>query len=255
MEGVHIMRNFLWAFIALYGCEVAGPQVAVSATSNDGYADASVVDLGEDATGAVQETADATVASADVVAVPDATTEVYVGVDTEDVMVDSDPDAVPEIAAEIQEDVLDVQLSAEVTVKDTGPDPCAGANCDDGNACTDDTCDKAKGCLHAPNALFCDDKNVCTTGDKCTAGACVAGSFAGLSPTCSCQFDVQCADSDTCTVDKCVNYQCTHALPGTVCSCEAFCGTPKNSDWVCSCTSDCVAAGNCCTDYKKFCVP
>ena len=56
------------------------------------------------------------------------------------------------------------------------------AQCDDGNACTTDTCALPRGdgatphCVHepAPAGTACDDGNPCTMGDACTAdGACV----------------------------------------------------------------------------------
>lgn len=243
------MRNLTLALVALYGCEVVGPRVAAQLTSNDGYADTAALDLGDDATSAVQETSDATAVYADVTVTPDTETDEWVA-DAEDAAVGSGTDT----AVEIQEDAPDVQLAVEVTTADTGPDPCAGANCDDGNTCTDDTCDKAKGCLHTANTLFCDDKNVCTTGDKCTAGACVAGSFAGLSPTCNCQFDSQCDDSDTCTADTCVNYNCVHTQP--TCSCVSLtCELPFNSGYVCACVNICVKSDGCCANSIQGCVP
>lgn len=45
--------------------------------------------------------------------------------------------------------------------------------CDDGNACTDDSCDKVGGCVFAPNAAPCDSGS-CTTGDGCQGGTCVS---------------------------------------------------------------------------------
>ncbi len=177
-------------------------------------------------------------------AAPDAAVEVFVI----DAVADTAPDA-----------AQDVAVADAPSATDTGPDPCAGANCDDGNACTDDTCDKAKGCLHTANTLFCDDKNVCTTGDKCTAGACVAGSFAGLSPTCNCQFDGQCDDNNVCTADTCVNYNCLHKQTSQTCSCAYGGGCSKQSapDEVngCACTAACVANDTCCPDYQQVCVP
>ncbi len=181
------------------------------------------------------------VAQADVSAdaAPDATVEVFVI----DAVADTAPDA-----------KQDVAVADAPSATDTGPDPCAGANCDDGNACTDDTCDKVQGCLHTANSLFCDDKNVCTTGDKCSAGVCVAGGFAGLSPTCNCQFDGQCDDSDTCTADTCVNYQCVHTQP--TCSCVALkCGLPFGGGYVCACVNICVKSDGCCANSIQGCVP
>ena len=52
---------------------------------------------------------------------------------------------------------------------------CSGgseANCNDGNLCTDDSCDPLVGCVHTPNADQCNDGNVCTTGDICSDGIC-----------------------------------------------------------------------------------
>ncbi len=65
------------------------------------------------------------------------------------------------------------------------------ADCNDGNVCTDDSCDAKKGCLHAANAAACTDNNACTMGDQCKGGACVT---AGA---------VSCDDSNLCTADTC----------------------------------------------------
>ena len=65
-------------------------------------------------------------------------------------------------------------------------------NCDDGNPCTDDSCDPAIGCVHLANAALCDDGNLCTTGDHCGAGKCV---FDGYQ---------DCDDENVCTKDLCV---------------------------------------------------
>lgn len=43
-------------------------------------------------------------------------------------------------------------------------DPCEGVRCDDGNACTDDSCDPAIGCIHVP---------LCDANATCVAAACV----------------------------------------------------------------------------------
>ena len=47
---------------------------------------------------------------------------------------------------------------------------CAGTKCDDGNACTTDTCDKAKGCVFTNNALSC--KTSGGSAGVCKAGVC-----------------------------------------------------------------------------------
>jgi len=53
-------------------------------------------------------------------------------------------------------------------------------DCNDGNACTDDGCDAATGCVHANNAAPCDDGNACTTGDVCDEGECLPGAIGGF---------------------------------------------------------------------------
>jgi len=45
--------------------------------------------------------------------------------------------------------------------------------------CTDDVCDGAGACTHAPNSAPCDDRNGCTSNDVCSGGSC-AGTL--LSP-------------------------------------------------------------------------
>ncbi len=60
---------------------------------------------------------------------------------------------------------------------------CVGTqpNCDDGNGCTNDSCNPTSGaCVHtnAPNA--CDDGNACTTNDVCGDNAALAQNFDGV---------------------------------------------------------------------------
>jgi sugar lactone lactonase YvrE len=63
------------------------------------------------------------------------------------------------------------------------PDSCKDAQCvfgdskvcDDSNVCTADSCDTKTGeCVFTPKAGSCDDGTVCTKGDHCTAGTCLA---------------------------------------------------------------------------------
>jgi len=55
------------------------------------------------------------------------------------------------------------------------------ANCNDGNDCTTDSCDKVLGCVSAAakDATKCDDGSVCSQPDSCQAGKCVAGCDGG----------------------------------------------------------------------------
>jgi cysteine-rich repeat protein len=54
-----------------------------------------------------------------------------------------------------------------------GPPP----NCDDGNLCTDDSCDPAIGCVNTNNTAPCDDDNACTQTDVCSGGGCVGTNY------------------------------------------------------------------------------
>ncbi len=107
---------------------------------------------------------------------------------------------------------------------------CGGGvslGCDDGNACTDDSCGAA-GCTFVANAEACDDGNACTSGDQCSGGAC-AGAAAvactdgiactqdGCDPATGCTFDDiegACSDGDPCTVgDACSGGACVGGAP------------------------------------------
>ncbi len=67
------------------------------------------------------------------------------------------------------------------------------ADCDDGDACTADSCSDGA-CAHEP--LDCDD------GDGCTVDSCAAG---------QCEHrPLDCDDDDPCTVDSCADGQCGH---------------------------------------------
>ena len=130
----------------------------------------------------------------------------------------------------------------------TTGDICAGGEClgtgtlgcDDGNACTDDSCDPQSGCVHSPNQGACDDQNPCTANDQCVVGVCK-----GLGLT-------DCNDQDPCTNDWC-DFQegCLHMLnqapcdDGDACTAEDHCadglcasGIPIDCDDDNVCTDD-----------------
>jgi hypothetical protein len=107
--------------------------------------------------------------------------------------------------------------------------------CDDGNACTQDSCEGEVGCVHEPlTGVECIDGDSCTVGDHCEEGNCVGS-------------EVLCDDQNPCTDDSCdgtggceftVNEAfCDDGNPctvGDVCS-EGECnGTPVE----CDCQSD-----------------
>ncbi len=69
---------------------------------------------------------------------------------------------------------------------------CVGKNivCNDGNACTNDSCSKGK-CVYAPKSGgSCSDGNICTVSDTCASGKC-----AGKAKDCN--------DGNHCTTDSC----------------------------------------------------
>ncbi len=87
---------------------------------------------------------------------------------------------------------------------------CLGAGvlaCNDGNPCTDDSCQPGVGCQFVANAAPCDDGNDCTLGDTCQAGWCGGG------------IPLDCQDDDPCTDDLCVPLQgCIHPHNTAPCS-------------------------------------
>lgn len=97
----------------------------------------------------------------------------------------------------------------ERCVAGTCTPPNAPLVCDDGDACTADSCDPGAGCAHADtlcaatcgpgdDGLRCSDGTACTVGDTCSGGACVGSPLA-------------CDDADPCTVDSCnVTLGCTY---------------------------------------------
>ena len=54
------------------------------------------------------------------------------------------------------------------------------ADCDDGNDCTDDTCDPFTGCQYTnDDTNSCDDNNECTENDACSGGQCISDPIEG----------------------------------------------------------------------------
>jgi hypothetical protein len=89
--------------------------------------------------------------------------------------------------------------------------------CDDGNPCTDDSCDTELGCLQIPNSDPCDDGSLCTTNDQCSGGQCTGESTCSDGDACngeeSCDEatgacgpspgPLDCDDGNVCTTDAC----------------------------------------------------
>ncbi len=114
--------------------------------------------------------------------------------------------------------------------------------CNDKNACTDDSCDPKLGCKYTPNTNPCDaDDNLCTENDACANGTCVAGK-----PK-ACVSDDQCLDGKCSIVDGKCKYPFKEGLPcsdgspctlGDKCSVDKCVGSAANCDDNNACTGD-----------------
>ncbi|MCB9737955.1 MAG: hypothetical protein H6747_01730 [Deltaproteobacteria bacterium] len=121
---------------------------------------------------------------------------------------------------------------------------CVGSplSCDDGKACTTDSCDKLGGCKVTPKTdAPCDDGNACTTGDICLSSGVCAPTGSKL-----------CGDGNSCTIDSCdPKSGCVNAVQdkascddGSACTSGDACngsqcvGSPITCDDGQSCTKD-----------------
>ena len=104
--------------------------------------------------------------------------------------------------------------------------------CDDNNACTDDSCNNFKGCIHLSNDLACDDNSQCTKADKCKDGACAGGT------------KLDCDDGKPCTIDSCdAKTGCAH---------KNIDSGPCDDGDACTSGTSC-KAGACVDGTKKVC--
>ncbi len=127
-------------------------------------------------------------------------------------------------------------------------------SCDDGDACTADVCDPVTGCSSSP--ISCDD------GDPCTVSSCDSETGCATTP-------VDCDDGDPCTVDSCdaatgcssVALDCDDGNECTADSCDAVLGcvnepiTGTCSDDGNECTDDVCDAGQCTHPDNGSCGP
>lgn len=96
--------------------------------------------------------------------------------------------------------------------------------CDDGNPCTENSCDPVGGCQHAPVAAgtSCDDGNVCNGQETCDGnGTCQPGT------------PLVCDDGNPCTANACDPATGCH-FPNVVCIAPATCGGGGTAG-VCGC--------------------
>ena len=75
-------------------------------------------------------------------------------------------------------------LKAIEVLADATPGCDVAADCDDGNACTDDVCNGGV-CQNSLNTAACDDGIACTSGDACSAGVCAGANACGPGESCN----------------------------------------------------------------------
>lgn len=102
-------------------------------------------------------------------------------------------------------------------------------DCSDGNPCTDDFCEPARGCVHLPNQAWCEDGDPCTGMDSCTLGICLG------TPV------MVCDDLDPCTKDRCAMGTCVYE---PVPECGPCVEDPECDDGN-PCSQDLCSSGSC----------
>ncbi len=157
----------------------------------------------------------------------------------------------------------------EVCHPEAGCQRQAAPDCDDGIACTVDSCDEETDmCLHAPDDAACNDGNDCTVdtcladsgcehvagneGQVCDQGNCNGTCSGGLCVPCACDDDADCDDGFACTTDSCDNGVCVYQTDDAVCDDGQWCngaercvvdqgcqpGQPPDCDDGVGCTDD-----------------
>lgn len=142
--------------------------------------------------------------------------------------------------------------------------------CNDGNVCTNDSCDPKSGCIVSNNMASCDDGNACTAPDSCQGGKCIPGVAKVCndgndctSDTCDptkgciysnlsgnvCNDNNQCTENDVCTNGKCggATLVCNDNNPCTNDSCvpSSGCVFSNNNGIACDDTNACTINDKC----------
>lgn len=100
------------------------------------------------------------------------------------------------------------------------------ADCDDGDACSDDSCDSATGCAHYDRGADCDDGWFCNGLETCDPAN---GCQPGTPPACD--------DGVACTVDTCnvSTDACEHVASDALCDDGSFCTGLETCDPIAGC--------------------
>ena len=110
-------------------------------------------------------------------------------------------------------------------------------DCNDNNPCTDDLCDKTKGCSPSFNSKACDDSNACTSSDICKFGDCEGNA-------------VNCNDNNPCTDDSCdAKKGCVNGANSAICNDNNACTTGDScKNTICGGAPAVCDDGNVCSD-------
>lgn len=110
--------------------------------------------------------------------------------------------------------------------------------CNDSNACTDDTCDPATGCVFTtvPDGTFCSDGDACTEDDACSGGVCQG-------------VPIVCDDDNECTADGCDSGSGCDFTPLVDTPCDD--GDPCTVADECDGNYNCVGRDNACPDASQ----
>lgn len=97
---------------------------------------------------------------------------------------------------------------------------CIGSaprSCDDGNVCTNDTCDPTDGCRNEYSLFPCDDGDSCTQNDFCRFGQCMPGPLNSCTnETCFPKWSLYCDGSDAwaTNLEGTTGYNATYSCSG-----------------------------------------
>ena len=125
------------------------------------------------------------------------------------------------------------------------------ADCDDGNVCTQDKCDKKTGTCefkphdnghHRGSAIACDDGNACTSVDVCDRGICQGSN---LPDGTVCSDGNACTQSDTCESGACTGANPVICSPSDQCHVAGTCNTATGS-----CSNPTASDGTACDDTE-----
>ena len=122
-------------------------------------------------------------------------------------------------------------------------------NCNDGNPCTDDSCEPESGCVNEANSAACTDGDVCTTSDTCAQGQCMGTALLECDDGNVCNGEESCDSAVGCVAGEPLTCDDLDPCNGTE-MCDPVQGCLSGQDPICDdgnvCTSDsCTQDGGC----------